>query len=270
MEKFIELLVRDYRLQVFSMVVFFLILFSFIYYLFKYKKQIKSIFDFFDSIDDLRKDQSQILDNQNLLMEQHAKISEEVKKIAKEAIPNGSNTLRKTNDTIFRIGEVVEKINNKLDSRIEIDKAPLFECSNGGLFTNANSSLCDLFGATKDRLMGLGWSNFIHKNDAHQILEKWQRSVSGKQLVFIDTFRLINFANKEINEVTIKAIFKYNEGGELVSMFGTMWKNVATANIKREEDIECLLEMAECFKKTSVWRTALKEINDGKQKGIQG
>jgi PAS domain-containing protein len=263
MEKFIDELFGNFKLQFLFFIFITIFIIVFVYYVFKYRTQIKNIFLFFDKIGEVELDQKKIIDNQELLMQQHKVITENVDKIAKEAIPNGSNTLRKTNDSIFKIEKLVEEICHRLDSRFEIDKFPLFECDSDGLCVNANSALCDLFGVSKDRIFGLGWTTFIHQRDVDVAIKNWNRAVHNKHTELVDSYRIINYKTNETIPVTYKAIFKHNSDGTLKSVLGTIWKT-KTVNTKREEDIKCLLEMVDKFKKTKVGRDFLEEIENGK------
>lgn len=163
-----------------------------IYLLWRHWKVFKSLFDLSANID-------KMIIGQTEMKDRHILISDQVKKIAAETIPNGSNQIRKAYDKIDKIEFNIEKIidqqqvsNLKQVARLEVDKNPFFECDSKGLCISANSVLCHLFGTTQEQMFGLGWGKFIIDRDQERVFHNWHRAMESKQHELTDSFTIFN------------------------------------------------------------------------------
>lgn len=247
---------KNFEFQVFIIILFFVIIGIVIWAVVKYRKPILSAISLYNSLEEIKNGQSKIDSNINLLMDQHNNITKQVAQIAAETIPNGVNTIRKTNDTIFEIRDSINMVAVKLDARIEIDKACLFECDKQGMYVSANSALCNLFGGTQDQLLGLGWGKFIHKDDTDVALANWERAVKSKQHELVDSFRINT--REGIRLIEYKAVLKFDTKGDIKAIFGTAWEK-KTKN-RDSENIECIANMAREIKGTRLWNEIENEI----------
>lgn len=198
-----------------------------------------------------------ILKNQKEIKDRHVEMSDQVKKIAAETIPNGSNQIRQAYDKIDKIEFNIEKIidqqqvsNLKQVARLEVDKNPFFECDSKGLCISANSALCHLFGTTQEQMFGHGWGKFIIDRDQERVFRNWYRAMESKQHELSDTFTIYNPVKKANKHIEYKIVYKYNDDGSILVILGTFWEK---RGLNHEEKIECLYEMSEVIKKSSTW-----------------
>lgn len=216
----------------------------------------------FSSIMDFSKNVPIMLKNQDELKNQHIFISDQVKKIAAETIPNGSNNIRIISDNISEIKDTVTKIihyqevsNLELEARLEVDKVPTFKCDANGMCTFANSSLCYLFGTTQEHMTGQGWGSFILFKEQPRVFANWQRFIDSNGSEIEDSYPIRTSSG--IKKIRYKAISKFGKDGKRLFVIGTAWDN----NKRTKEDLECLFDMADVLKKTSVWEEIQNEIN---------
>lgn len=252
-----KILSLDYKILIILFIGLLIGISIIIFFIIKYKKQLLGIVKTYEKLDSIIKVQNQILEG-------HKKLSIKVENIAKETIPNGVNTIRKTNDAIFEIHQMVKNQQLKLAARIEIEKSCLFECDNKGRLVTANSSFCNLFGATQDQVLGLGWGKFIHKDDIDNVLKNWDRAVKNKQHELVDVFRIIHPITKETTLVESKTIWKFDDKDEVIGTFGTIWE-------KKDKDrelkaLECIADVAKQLKGTSLWDQIQEEVKNKKRK----
>ena len=99
----------------------------------------------------------------------HYEALRKINNIESELTYNGGKT---TKDFLKANSKILDKLNEKLlllinrqDFHFELAEAALFECNPCGECERANVALCKLFGATKEQMMGFGWSNFIEQSE---------------------------------------------------------------------------------------------------------
>lgn len=217
-------------------------------------KLFKSLFQLSSNVDI-------ILKNQNEIKDQHIEMSDQVRKIAAETIPNGSNKIRVVYDKIDVIANNVKTImssqeisNMELEARLEVDKVPTFKCDAEGRCIFANSSLCYLFETTQDNMLGEGWGSFIIPKDQDNAFKNWHRFISSKGTELEDSYTIKT--KTKLKHITYKAIAKYNAQNEIMFIIGTAWDSKK----RTKEDLECLFEVAEKIQKTSFWSQIESEL----------
>ena len=217
--------------------------------------------DVFKSLFTLTQNIPLILENQEDLKKQHIYISDQVKKIAAETIPNGSNKIRIMFDNVDDIKKTVTEIvyqqeisRYELEARLEVDKVPTFKCDSNGRCVFANSSLCYLFETTQDHMLGEGWGSFIIPKDQDNAFKNWHRFINSKGTELEDSYTIRT--KSKLKHITYKAIAKYNSNNEITFIIGTAWDTKR----RTKEDLECLFEVAEKIQKTSFWSQIEKEL----------
>ena len=249
----IKLLGESSIITVISIIVL-LIIIGIIYLISKHWNIFKSLFTLTENI-------PLILKNQEDLKNQHVFMTDQVKKIAAETIPNGSNKIRLVYDKIDVIANNVQSImasqivsNMEFEARLEVDKVPIFKCNSEGRCVFANSSLCYLFETTQDQILGEGWGSFIIPREQENAFRNWHRFISSKGTELEDTYT-IRTKNK-LKQITYKAIAKYNTDNEIMFIIGTVWDSKK----RTKEDLECLFEIGEKIKKTRFWNQIENEL----------
>lgn len=104
-----------------------------------------------------------------LFVESHNNVVSKLDYVVNELKYNGGNS---TKDQLRKITELSKSIDSKLnnisirqESNFELSETAMFECDKNGECVRANIALCKLFGATKEQMMGFGWSNFIEQSE---------------------------------------------------------------------------------------------------------
>lgn len=236
------------------LVVIILTIVGLIYILYKHWNVFVSLMSILESIPTILKNQEEIKDR-------HIEMSDQVRKIAAETIPNGSNQIRIVYDKIDGIANNVKIImssqeisNMELEARLEVDKVPTFKCDAEGRCIFANSSLCYLFETTQDNMLGEGWGSFIIPKDQDNAFKNWHRFVSSKGTELEDSYTIKT--KTKLKHITYKVIAKYNAQNEIMFIIGTAWDSKK----RTKEDLECLFEVAEKIQKTSFWSQIESEL----------
>lgn len=220
----------------------------------------------FSSIMEFSKNVPILLKNQEELKNQHVFISAEIKKIAAETIPNGTNKIRimfdnvqQTAQDVKEIKEIQELNSLEREALLEIDKVPTFKCDSKGFCTFANASLCHLFETTQEQMLGEGWGSFIVSKDVERAFKNWHRMIESKGTQIEDEYRIKTKSG--FKDIRYKAIAKHGKEGEILFVIGTIWEKS-----NKKADLECLFEMADKFSKTTIWKQAEQEIQKHESK----
>lgn len=81
-----------------------------------------------------------------------------VDNIEKFVLPNGGKSI---NDAVVRVENKIDIITSRQDANFNLNELPMFECDEFGECINANDSLCKLFGASKNQMLGNGWLHYL-------------------------------------------------------------------------------------------------------------
>ena len=166
-----------------------------------------------------------IVANQALIFRHLDEMTGKLNLIMSEFKPNGGSTL---GDRIVDIGNNISIIMVERDATFQLSADAMFKADKNGYCTAANQSLCNLYGATSEQMLGHGWFNFISESDRNRVKEEWQSIIkSGRE---ISTYYYID--NPETGEVFpahFRAIITRDKMGKVVSIIGV---------VQREEDMQ--------------------------------
>jgi PAS domain S-box-containing protein len=143
-----------------------------------------------------------------------------VNKILYELNNNGGKSIKdlveKTNDTVLRLAA-------SSDAMMAISDQCIFKCDEAGMCTFANDSLCELYGATVEEMMGFGWMNFLLHSEREQSEKNWLRAVKSDNVVSFD-YTVVNGRTREKVPCMYKAAIKRDADGEVIGILGVVNK----------------------------------------------
>lgn len=122
--------------------------------------------------------------------------------------------------------EIVDalKLLAKLDwlSQIFADThtTPIFLCDGSGDCTYANDAICELFGLSKEKMLGNGWTSAVDENQRHEVWKRWEDAIAD-EIPCSMSYKLIN--QRTGKESKVRAMTeKCCVGGQVVCYFGTV------------------------------------------------
>lgn len=163
--------------------------------------------------------------NQALFFRHIDEMTDKLNLIMSEFKPNGGSTLR---DRIVDIGNNISIIIVERDATFQLSADAMFKADKNGYCTAANQSLCNLYGATSEQMLGHGWFNFISESDRNRVKEEWQSIIeSGREISIY--YYIDNPETGEVFPAHFRAIITRDKMGEVVSIIGA---------VQREEDMQ--------------------------------
>jgi len=92
------------------------------------------------------------------------------------------NTLR--DESVFLVERLANQIaKSQLGSTLgQVFGSAVYVCSITGECTDSNDSLCELYGRTKEEMLGFGWLNALHPQDRAAAKERWLYAVRYKDI----------------------------------------------------------------------------------------
>jgi len=141
-----------------------------------------------------------------------------------EVRPNGGTSLR---DSIYRQETAIAKIieSQELgDARqwaiVSSGIIPTWESSDEGACLRPNNALLELVGRSAEQMVGNGWENILHKDDAHRCWAEWQDAIK-KRKTFESTYRIVNHTTNATYEVVAKTTPIISPNGVVKGWIGT-------------------------------------------------
>mgnify|MGYP000479352046 CR=1 FL=1 len=115
----------------------------------------------------------------------------------------------------------VDIVNNRQTAMIELNDLALFENDNTGKCIRANAALCNLFGATQNKMLGYGWLSYI-KNPDHE-RELFEQAIETDNE--ITRHYTIMYKGEPDNEIpaTYVAHIKRDENGAVINVTGKVF-----------------------------------------------
>ena len=118
----------------------------------------------------------------------------------------GVSYIKKRRELKARNESIIAKINNidlmvcDIDQRLRkhiakdiaemrLSDVPTFICEVNGRCTDVNPALCRIYKATKEEMLGFGWTNFIVEEDRHYALEQWMSAINSESEI-TSTYRI--------------------------------------------------------------------------------
>jgi len=137
--------------------------------------------------------------------------------MADEFRPNGGSTLR---DAINRIEEKVTVQEQKTVALIKSLPLGTWISDSKGKCIDLNRSLCKITGRTESELKGDNWSNWLHPNCKENVIEEWNRCVTGDLNFEMEySFVLPNNKTQKVHGVAYQL---RDASGKLIGFLGTL------------------------------------------------
>lgn len=89
-------------------------------------------------------------------------------------INGGTVTIK---DDLQAIKAGLRNLREEQRAHISLSNEPTFINDASGSCIMVNDALCELFGATKDQMLGYGWINFLQDNEKQIKQDNWNRSL---------------------------------------------------------------------------------------------
>lgn len=102
------------------------------------------------------------------------KNDEKLNIIIKQLFPNGGMSAM---DQIMEIKKLMMRSVAAQESFFMLSEAPLFTNSETGSCNDVNEAACELYGASKNELLGFGWTNFILPNEREIVKREWTEAI---------------------------------------------------------------------------------------------
>jgi len=93
-----------------------------------------------------------------------------------ELSPNGGASIF---DRIKRIDASTQLASGRVLTLMDRAPQPVFECSPDGGCTYANHAICDLFGLSRDEMLGKGWYRGLDQADIQRVYAAWMDCVKN-------------------------------------------------------------------------------------------
>lgn len=146
-----------------------------------------------------------------LLVKRVSEFIDQVNYITKELKPNGGSSLK---DTINRICQIVEKLDQRQRSLCQFDPSAIFELDRTGGCLWANNSFLDLTGRHTEDITGMGWLNVVAEEDRGRVSREWQQCVRHNR-DFATQFN-VRTPDRTIIPVDIRALHMVTSDSDLM------------------------------------------------------
>jgi PAS domain S-box-containing protein len=132
--------------------------------------------------------------------------------------PDGSSSLV---DEIKRIDLTLQLTKERLLAHLDFSQMPVFECAVNGLYTHANSAICELFGLSFEDMMGKGWLEGIEPSDRLPTYKAWMDAIIA-EIPYETTYHVRNAkTGKRINCIAVAFPLR-DVSGAIIAYFGTV------------------------------------------------
>jgi len=129
-------------------------------------------------------------------------------------------------DKIDYITNTLNLVKYQLASHIAKDMAemslsdtPIFICNEDGKCTEANPALCRVFGATREQMIGYGWTQYIIPEDREGAVKRWNAAVKTDTDI-TDNYTINVGLNGKLAHVTYRAVISRDESGNVIHILG--------------------------------------------------
>jgi PAS domain S-box-containing protein len=131
-------------------------------------------------------------------------------------INGGSVTVK---DDLSSIKKNLNKIHAEIISYISLSPNPTFLNNEDGSCIAVNEALCNLFGATRDEMLGYGWINFLDDSEKNQKADNWKRGIQ-KDFSITDRYYITNGKTGERIYCEYVATITRDNEGKIMSIMG--------------------------------------------------
>ena len=126
-------------------------------------------------------------------------------------------------DLAQRMDKNIEKLTAVSEGLLMLNDQAIFRCDIDGRCVFANQALCELYGATREDMLGHGWLNFIKQSEREDAKKNWENSVENDNQVNYQ-YTVIN--GHTFTEIKCKytAVIKRDEAHNIISILGIVSK----------------------------------------------
>ena len=135
-------------------------------------------------------------------------------------INGGSVTIK---DDLTSIKKSLGAIKSELRASLDASPIPTFINEASGSCVYVNEALCNLFGATREEMLGYGWINFLPDEEKKIKAENWQRGIKTDTSIR-DRYHVIKGDTNEVMLCEYTATITRDSKGEPISILGTVKK----------------------------------------------
>ena len=158
-----------------------------------------------------------IIKNQQIFFENIESMTKQLVEISAELKPNGGSSMK---DILVKTHSNVKYILSERDAEFQLSKNAMFRNNGEGYCIAVNKMLTDLFGATEQQMLGLGWVNFIIESDRSRVKSEWENITdSGSEIS--TTYHIHNPITDEVFPIKYRAIVNRDIHSEhIISILG--------------------------------------------------
>lgn len=162
-----------------------------------------------------------IIKNQQIFFEHIEAMTQQLIDISAELKPNGGGSMK---DILVKTHNNVKYILSERDAEFQLSKNAMFRNDGEGYCIAVNKMLTDLFGATEQQMLGLGWVNFIIESDRNRAKTEWENITdSGSEIS--TTYHIHNPIINEVFPIKYRAIVNRDPHDDhIISILGIVEK----------------------------------------------
>jgi PAS domain S-box-containing protein len=131
---------------------------------------------------------------------------------------NGGSSLK---DAVLRIDASSQKQEARWLAIVDRDSQPTYECAPTGECTQANKAICELFGLSREEMMGNGWLEGVIPSDREKAFDAWNAAVS-KNLPYECEYTSRNHRTGETIKVRTTAEPMFDRDERIIGYHGVL------------------------------------------------
>lgn len=137
--------------------------------------------------------------------------------------------LQQTKDKVGKVQRDISVMKAAMDANFQLSPDCIFQCAPpDGRCIMVNESICRLYGADREQLLGYGWTNFIDDSvdeDAKETAKDYWKQAVISDNVINSQYTIINgFTGERIPCVYTAYVKRNGETNEIISIFGIVIK----------------------------------------------
>ncbi len=144
--------------------------------------------------------------------------------------------------------EALRKSEDELRTIIETIPTFVVRCLPDGSVDFLSQSLLDYTGFSREQLLGWGWRNFVHPDDAGRVMDKWQVALASGEPFEVEVRR--RRADGEYRWYLVRQLPLRDDKGNVVRWYGTL------------HDIEDRIQAEAALRKSEEKNRTLLQINN--------
>jgi PAS domain S-box-containing protein len=158
--------------------------------------------------------------NQRIVHDLDKRIIPFIDSMTHEFNPNSGKSIKdqlnRIDDSI-RLGELRSKmISNSLVT------TGTYECNADGEVTWVNNAMADLFGMSKDEMLGRGWLTGVKAGERHRVWDEWMETVD-QDIPYEAEYTVVNQKTRNETPIRTVAVAHKNLDSQILGYYGTMF-----------------------------------------------